>query len=313
MHRGATTSPDIRRIIQSSDEPVRVLADRFGINPKTVMKWRHRPYVDDLPSGSGRKGANVLTPPEQEMCLAFRKATLLPLDDCLYALQLSLPHLSRATLHRLYKQHGVSRLSDVESPILDKDASQSRLPGDFYLNVAPVRTGDGIVNMYVAFDRVSKIAFAELHGEISSRLVADFLSNLIAAVPYRVHSTLTNDSGIFMGRPFREVRRRGVIGHHFVASEDPWDIRQTASAKRTNVKNLKAPHYDSVEHLRSHFFEFFDTYNFTRRLKSLNGKTPHEFVCSCWEADPTCFHHDPRSWTLDLKGQIENKGQFNVM
>jgi hypothetical protein len=33
------------------------------------------------------------------MIVAFRRHTLLPLDDCLYALQPSLPHLTRSALH----------------------------------------------------------------------------------------------------------------------------------------------------------------------------------------------------------------------
>ena len=101
MHRGATTDPAMRQLIQTSDEPVRMLAERLGVNPKTVMKWRHRRHTNDLQAGNGRSGTTILTPPEQEMCLAFRKATLLPLDDCLYALQLSLPHLTRATASSL--------------------------------------------------------------------------------------------------------------------------------------------------------------------------------------------------------------------
>ena len=301
MHRGATTNREIRRAIQLSDAPIRALAEMYGINPKTVMKWRHRGSAEDHPSGSGRAGIIALSPPEQEMCLAFRKATLLPLDDCLYALQLSLPHLTRATLHRLYQNHGISRLSDVVSPLRNHSAAPPTRPGDFYLNVAPVRTGDGIVIMYVAFDRVTKIAFAELHRESTSRLVSEFLTRLNRAMPYSVHSTLTNDSDIFLGAPFRTVRRRHAIGHQFVASEDPWDIRRTASAKMIGEDVYRSPHYESLEHLKSHFFEFFDIYNFTRRLKSLNGKTPHEFVCACWARDPSHFRADPRTWSLDLE------------
>ena len=130
MHRGATTTPTMRRTIRTSKEPVRVLAERLGINPKTVMKWRHRTNTADRSSGSQRSGVTVLSPPEQEMCLAFRKATMLPLDDCLYALQLSLPHLTRATLHRLYKQHGISRLSDVQNPSQAGLEPSRQVPGD---------------------------------------------------------------------------------------------------------------------------------------------------------------------------------------
>ena len=47
------------------------------------------------------------------MVVAFRRHTLLPLDDCLYALQLSIPHLTRSALHRCLQRHGISRLPDV--------------------------------------------------------------------------------------------------------------------------------------------------------------------------------------------------------
>ena len=40
--------------------------------------------------------------------------TLLPLDDCLYALQATIPHLTRSSLHRCLQRHGISRLPEVE-------------------------------------------------------------------------------------------------------------------------------------------------------------------------------------------------------
>jgi len=48
------------------------------------------------------------------MVVAFRRHTLLPLDDRLYALQPSIPHLTRSALHRRLQRHGISRLPDVE-------------------------------------------------------------------------------------------------------------------------------------------------------------------------------------------------------
>ena len=43
--------------------------------------------------------STVLTKEEEAAVAAFRKYTLLPLDDCLYALQPSIPHLTRSSLH----------------------------------------------------------------------------------------------------------------------------------------------------------------------------------------------------------------------
>ena len=45
--------------------------------------------------------------------LTLRRHTLLPLDDCLYALQPTIPHLTRSSLHRCLQRHGISRLPEV--------------------------------------------------------------------------------------------------------------------------------------------------------------------------------------------------------
>jgi hypothetical protein len=48
------------------------------------------------------------------MVVAFRRHTLLPLNGCLYALQPSIPHLTRSALHRCLQRNGISRLPDIE-------------------------------------------------------------------------------------------------------------------------------------------------------------------------------------------------------
>ncbi|TWG67329.1 hypothetical protein L610_001000000040 [Aminobacter sp. J44] len=50
-HASATTTAAIRRAIQHSQESLRVLAKRYGINQKTVANWKKRPSVADLPTG----------------------------------------------------------------------------------------------------------------------------------------------------------------------------------------------------------------------------------------------------------------------
>ena len=51
LHGSATTAEAIRRAIQNSQETLRALAKRHGINQKTVRKWRGRSSVTDLPTG----------------------------------------------------------------------------------------------------------------------------------------------------------------------------------------------------------------------------------------------------------------------
>jgi hypothetical protein len=71
------------------------------------------------------------------MVVVFRRHTLLPLDDRLYALQPSIPHLTRSALHRCLQRHGISRLPDIEG---DKPKQQrfKRYPiGFFHIDISP--------------------------------------------------------------------------------------------------------------------------------------------------------------------------------
>lgn len=87
LHGSATTTEAIRRAIQHSQESQRALAKRYGVNQKTVAKWRKREGVADLPPGPKEPKSTVLTVEEEAIIVAFRRHTLLPLDDCLYSLQ----------------------------------------------------------------------------------------------------------------------------------------------------------------------------------------------------------------------------------
>ena len=51
LHGSATTTEAVRRAIQHSQESLRALAKRYGVNQKTVAKWRKRESVIDLPTG----------------------------------------------------------------------------------------------------------------------------------------------------------------------------------------------------------------------------------------------------------------------
>ena len=113
-HGSATTTHVVRAAIQRSQTSLAQLSKELGINPKTVAKWRKGSTVEDLKTGPKKPGSTVLTEAEEAMIVAFRRHTLLPMDDCLYALQPSIPHLSRSALHRCLQRHGISRLPDVE-------------------------------------------------------------------------------------------------------------------------------------------------------------------------------------------------------
>ena len=69
------------------------------------------------------------------------------------------------------------------------------LAKDDKVGIAEVRSEAGKLYLFVAIDRTSKFAFAELHEKADRPSAARFLEALIAAVPYRLHTVLT-DNGI---------------------------------------------------------------------------------------------------------------------
>ena len=154
-HGSATTTHAVRAAIQRSQASLATLSRDLGINPKTVAKWRKRQTVEDLKTGPREPRSTILTEAEEATIVAFRRHTLLPLDDCLYALQVE---------------------------------------------------------------------------------------------------------------------------------------RMNRTIKDATVKRF---HYDDHDQLRTHLSDFMAAYNFARRLKTLGGLTPYEYICKIWTSEPDRFILNP--------------------
>jgi len=293
------------------------LAKRHGVNPKSVAKWQKRTSAADRPTGPKQAKSAVLSPDEEVIIVAFRRHTLLPLDDCLYALQATIPHLTRSSLHRCLQRHGISRLPETEGDKRTKKRFKAYPIGYFHIDLAEVRTEQGRLYLLVAIDRTSKFAFVELHERVPQRVAGDFLQRLIAAVPYRVHTVLT-DNGIHFTTPgntasaaplIKEAMKRGElfrahafeyacaqndVDHRLTKPRHPWTNGQVERMNRT-IKDatVKRYHYKSHDQLRQHLSDFVTAYNFTRRLKTLKGLTPYEYICKLWTTEPQRFTLNP--------------------
>ena len=59
-------------------------------------------------------------------------------------------------------------------------------------------------------------------------------------------------------------------------------------------------HDQTTQELNEHLQAFLLAYNHAKRLKTLRGLTPHEFVCAQWQKKPATFTRDPTQFTLGL-------------
>ena len=84
------------------------------------------------------------------------------------------------------------------------------------------------------------------------------------------------------------------IEHRLTKPSHPWTNGQVERMNRT-IKDatVKRFYYESHDQLRQHLADFVAAYNFARRLKTLKGLTPYEFICKAWTAQPERFILNP--------------------
>ena len=58
-------------------------------------------------------------------------------------------------------------------------------------------------------------------------------------------------------------------------------------------ETVKRFYYENHGQLCQHLTYFVAAYNFGKRLKTLRGLTPYEFICKQWTIDPQRFIHNP--------------------
>ena len=196
----------------------------------------------------------------------------------------------------------------MEGDKSDKKKFKTYPIGYFHIDIAEVQTAEGKLYLYVAIDRTSKFAFAQLVRKTGRSLASTFLVALIAAVPDKIHTVLT-DNGVQFTFPPRyadgptarymthmfDIRcQENGIEHRLTKVKHPWTNGQVERMNRTiKEATVKRYHYDSHRQLETHLTDFISAYNFARRLKTLKGLTPYEYICKTWTKEPERFNLNP--------------------
>jgi len=289
-HRRAAATEAVRRAMQNGQEGLRSLV--LWDQPEDTSQMEEKDLTANLPTGPKEAHSTVLSIEKEAAIVAFRKVrtftawrlSLCPAANHTASKASLPPPLLSTTRHILIARCG------KKNP-LKKRFKQYPI-GFFHIDTAELRTAEGKLYLYAAIRPTSKFAFVQLLEKASRRTPSDFLRAPLKAVPHKIHTILTDD-----GIQFRDLPPVPMAQHCFTKVNHRWTKGQVERVNRT-IKEAavkRCRHYDDDDHnqLRSHLDDSISAYNFARRLKTLKGLTPYEFIHEVWTEDPKRVTLDP--------------------
>jgi len=133
---------------------------------------------------------------------------------------------------------------------------------------------------------------------------------VLQALPYKVHTVLPDNGVPFTlqahqwfpgGHRFGRVCRAFGVEHRLTKPAHPWTNGPVERLNRTLKEATVLRYHDqTTEQLNEPLQAFLLAYHHAKRLKTLRGLTPHEFVCAQHQQNPAIFTQDPTHHTLGL-------------
>ena len=141
-------------------------------------------------------------------------------------------------------------------------------------------------------------------------VAAQFLGNLIAAIPEQIHTVLTENGLQFTKRKrasyalepsFARVCHESGMAQRVTTTNQPGTAGHVERMNRTlKEATVKRYYYETQDHLQGQLHAFLMAANFAKRLQTLKGLTPYEYICKCWPKEPERFTVNPYHHTLGL-------------
>lgn len=313
LHKNARTTPAIRRELQTSSEPTKVLARRYHLSPITVRKWHARESTEDASHRPKTLHAN-LSPAQEFLVVELRKLLLLPLDDLLVVThEFVNDRVSRSGLDRCLRRHGVSNLADLvprEAPgKTPAKAFKDDTPGFVHVDVKslPQRPDeDARQSLFAAIDRATRWVYVEILPSKSANNASAFLKRLVKAAPFTIARVLTDNGKEFSDRfcatgqreptgnhAFDRVCAAHAIEHRLIKPRHPQTNGMIERFNGRVSEVLNTTRFRSGEHLRDTLSRYVRVYNYHIPQRALKHLTPIEKIKEWYRERPDLFHKRP--------------------
>ena len=287
MARRAKTPYWVRWQIRFSTESIASLAIRYGLNPKTVAKWKKRTTFEDRRSGPKAGALRRLKINEEQLAVAFRAYSRLPLDDCVEILKHVFPRLTRSSYYRCLLRYNMGRLASLKTENLKlKTSIKAKTFGILFADVLRLYFEEGQLYVLICTELQSKSIFAEIMVEKDIPSIVAAFGRLIGRMPFKPSHVVVNNAGLLVPRDHFD----------YDADRDPLPALQAAydislsmafNGLRLHRVDLAIALQDWLEQhatncsragIQAYVADAVQKYNGMSRLRSLGNQCPSDYL-----------------------------------
>ncbi len=315
LHANATTTPKTRQYIQVSHQSVTHLADELGVSEDTIRRWKGRDGVADG-SHTPHRLQTTLTPAQELVVVELRKTLLLPLDDLLAVTHEFIhPELSRSSLDRCLRRHGVSNLKTLlpqeEGAKTPLKTFKEYAPGFVHVDVKylpQMPDQDQRTYLFAAIDRATRWVYVEILQDQTAASASGFLTRLIEQAPFNISTLLTDNGKEFTDRfcatgqrqptgthAFDRVCADNHIEHRLIKPRTPQTNGMIERFNGRIADVVRTHRFDSSASLKATLKRFVYLYNHHIPQKNLHHKTPLQTLQQWYAQHPHLFNKIPRN------------------
>lgn len=291
-HKNARTTFAIRQEIKGSKEGITFLSKKYNLCWATVKKWKASESLEDKSSRPDKLRTTLTEEQEDRICFE-RKQFKKTLDDIYFTLEGEVPDLYLMKIYRCLRRHNLSVIP-FEFTNAERDIKKFRKYKIGYLHIdllyAP-KINKERKYLYTAIDRTGKLGYIMFGKSKSKETGAKFLKRVLAFYPYKVNYILTDNGFEFCYKalpkhkqtkkthPFDKICLDNKIEHRTIKFKHPWTNGMVERFNRTIKDNvLRKYMFSSILEMEQKTIDFVNRYNFEKRLKSLNYKTPKQYL-----------------------------------
>jgi len=300
MHANATLTPLTRaKLVHhhlATGASMRSTATTFGVTDKTVRKWLMRAQLSGFPQRLEDRSSVPLRQPRKTSPQLENQILALRRQRRSYAQILMLLPLSKASLSRVLRRHGLNRLASLDPPRPPVVRYERATPGELlHLDIKKLgrfhqpgvrATGDrshrnpgaGTESLHVAIDDHSRIAFACLFPDEKTPSVLAALHQAVAfyqAHGIQIQRVLTDRGSTYRSKLFAQACLQLGLKHLFTKPYRPQTNGKAERFIQTITREWAyARSYDSSVHRATFLPLFLHDYNFHRPHSALLSLPP---------------------------------------